>query len=640
MASMGLMVKSAAEEQANIGRLSIALKNVGVSYDQVKDSLEGVISATQKKTGIADSEQRDVLGRLLLVTNDYNKALKLLPLTLDLAAAGQMDASTAATYLGKAMLDLEGGAKKVTVRLGQASMQFSSLAEIEERVGGAAEAAANPFTVLGAEIGDLGEEIGKVLLPIIKDLIGKFMDIIGKIKDWVEANPQLVKAIAAGALAVAGLITALFAAKAAVILLGSAVNLYFGGILILIGAVVTGIVLLVQNWSKITNLFASSAKKLEQSAKEMTVAIKAELEKQEVAALETYTTQKTAAQSLYDANIKKIREEYGELKTESKNKMDLARDASDAARRALDSELKHAEQVHNEKMNLLQREYDQKLKTLNAEADAQISAIQSQIDAIERQTEQEDLYLTRQAEQQRLATLTGVERTQYAEEIARNEVLRTREAQKNALRAQIDEIRTATQTETDRLSTELEANQTQENALWELFQTNQTLKAEALDGALEAELKRLNEEGLAKLQLEEDALTATIERLAAEEAAIKDSYARRLTEAALHQAALKAIEEGKTPATSTGPVFQQGGFIGPSKGFQHGGIIPEPTLLYGLKSRRPYAIAGEAGPERVVPSGGGYQTANIIIQLDGRTLAQAIGQPLVDTIRVRTGVRI
>ncbi len=74
--------------------------------------------------------------------------------------------------------------------------------------------------------------------------------------------------------------------------------------------------------------------------------------------------------------------------------------------------------------------------------------------------------------------------------------------------------------------------------------------------------------------------------------------------------------------------------------FQHGGIIPEPTLLYGLKSRRPYAIAGEAGPERVVPSGGGYQTANIIIQLDGRTLAQAIGQPLVDTIRVRTGVRI
>jgi len=37
--------------------------------------------------------------------------------------------------------------------------------------------------------------------------------------------------------------------------------------------------------------------------------------------------------------------------------------------------------------------------------------------------------------------------------------------------------------------------------------------------------------------------------------------------------------------------------------FANGGDIPEPTLLYGLKSMRPYALAGEAGPEKVVPAG-------------------------------------
>jgi hypothetical protein len=37
--------------------------------------------------------------------------------------------------------------------------------------------------------------------------------------------------------------------------------------------------------------------------------------------------------------------------------------------------------------------------------------------------------------------------------------------------------------------------------------------------------------------------------------------------------------------------------------FEHGGLIPEPTLLYGLRSRRPYAIAGERGPEWVGPPG-------------------------------------
>jgi phage-related minor tail protein len=64
------------------------------------------------------------------------------------------------------------------------------------------------------------------------------------------------------------------------------------------------------------------------------------------------------------------------------------------------------------------------------------------------------------------------------------------------------------------------------------------------------------------------------------------------------------------------------------------------------------AIVGEAGPElvqlprgsSVIPNnrlqtvGGG--TANIVIELDGRTIAKAIGQPLVEQIRVRTGLKL
>ena len=66
-------------------------------------------------------------------------------------------------------------------------------------------------------------------------------------------------------------------------------------------------------------------------------------------------------------------------------------------------------------------------------------------------------------------------------------------------------------------------------------------------------------------------------------------------------------------------------------GLREGGIISKPTL----------AMIGEKGPEAVVPLNkmGGYQTANIYVQVDGRTLARAIGQPLVDEIRLRTGAR-
>lgn len=52
--------------------------------------------------------------------------------------------------------------------------------------------------------------------------------------------------------------------------------------------------------------------------------------------------------------------------------------------------------------------------------------------------------------------------------------------------------------------------------------------------------------------------------------------------------------------------------------FAKGGFIDEPTLLYGLRSQRPYAIAGEAGREMVSPVGGGvtnnFQIAQLVVR--------------------------
>ena len=49
-------------------------------------------------------------------------------------------------------------------------------------------------------------------------------------------------------------------------------------------------------------------------------------------------------------------------------------------------------------------------------------------------------------------------------------------------------------------------------------------------------------------------------------------------------------------------------------------------------------MAGEAGREVFGPAGG-FRTAHITLMLDGRVLAQVIGQPLVDEIRLRTGTQ-
>ncbi len=64
-------------------------------------------------------------------------------------------------------------------------------------------------------------------------------------------------------------------------------------------------------------------------------------------------------------------------------------------------------------------------------------------------------------------------------------------------------------------------------------------------------------------------------------------------------------------------------------GFQAGGIISSPTL----------AMLGERGPEAVIPLDKGGMV-NIFVELDGRVIAKAVGQPLVDEIRLKTGMRM
>ena len=64
------------------------------------------------------------------------------------------------------------------------------------------------------------------------------------------------------------------------------------------------------------------------------------------------------------------------------------------------------------------------------------------------------------------------------------------------------------------------------------------------------------------------------------------------------------------------------------------------------------AIVGEEGPElismpagaSVIPltgqQGGGYKSANVVLQLDGRTIARAVRQPLADNVRIKGGLKI
>lgn len=76
--------------------------------------------------------------------------------------------------------------------------------------------------------------------------------------------------------------------------------------------------------------------------------------------------------------------------------------------------------------------------------------------------------------------------------------------------------------------------------------------------------------------------------------------------------------------------------LGFTPAFATGGVVMKPTI----------GLIGERGPEAVIPlrdygvgaGVGGARTANIYVELDSQVIARAVGEPLVNEIRLRTGM--
>ncbi|MBU2118736.1 MAG: hypothetical protein KJ954_14205 [Alphaproteobacteria bacterium] len=692
-AAMGTMANAALDEEINVKRLATTMNNVGVSYDNVRESLEKVIATTQRKTGVADDKQRDILNRLILTTGDYAKSLELLPTVLDLAAAGEMDATTAATYLGKAFLDLQVGAETVSVRFGQASLQFKSMDEIQRRVKGSAESLVNPLNVLKASVGDLAEVLGAVLLSEVKKLIDIFVDIAIKTKEWTEANPVLtnviVKVTAALGLLLLGLgtyvtlmrsatvqTTLLTAAKLAHTVATVAMNAaWVVSTFVLHGAtagmiafnlamaanpialVVIAITALVAALGWLIYKYRESSQRIGGDEKALTATIKAELAAQKSAKLAALTASGNAAQTAHDKAVQLIKEEYGLAKVAAQNKKDLAKQASQVAQENLDKELTAARRVHDDKIRLLDDEYDAKMRVINAETESLTKGIQSRIDKIEKERDAKDLALQHQQERQRIFDdQTALNQARTYEErvaatrklnddiaaIARQHEIDDENAQKNALRDEITAIRNAAIDKATALTDELREKKRNQDSILEAVTTRVADEKAALDTKLVEDLARITLAGETAIQYQDGILSATKERLAQEEKALAESFARQETAAALHAEAMRRIAAGAVSSA-----FSGGGGTAPQPPppvltlpeFAHGGMITEPTLLYGMKSMRPYAIAGEAGPEPV----GGVGTVSITgnnFYVRSEMDIDRIGQAIVDKIRARTGVKI
>lgn len=277
---LGLAAKGAADDEAAFIRLSSTLKNVGVDFSTVKGDLDKFITGLEKTTAVSQDKLYPAFTQLVSITKDYEKAQKLLPIALDLAAHAGIDLASATDIVSKAS---QGVARNlavygISVREGASATEI--LSAIQRASAGEAEAygKSTQGAIAGVKnaLGELMDSIGAVLLPALKAVA----NIVKTVIDWFNKIPSSLKtalvvfaAVAGGASLICGsiliwigLLPKLRAAWAA---LNAVMSMnVFGLIVTAIGLVITAGIALWKNWDKVKNFFLNIWSELKQKVYE------------------------------------------------------------------------------------------------------------------------------------------------------------------------------------------------------------------------------------------------------------------------------------------------------------------------------------------------------------------------------------
>ncbi len=195
---------SAAQAQAGIAALQVALNNAGATSAEAKQAFLDQADALKKKTAIDDDEIIRVQALTVGMTGNARAAYQLTPAILDLAAGMGISTEAAAKMFSKSLEGSE-GLKKAGISIGDTANETDRLgaiaAAVEKKWGGMAaqfaQTDAGKMKAMALAMEDLQKAVGTLInnaiLPAMPALT-RFVTFIG------ESMPKYI-AVASGTLA-------------------------------------------------------------------------------------------------------------------------------------------------------------------------------------------------------------------------------------------------------------------------------------------------------------------------------------------------------------------------------------------------------------------------------------------------------
>jgi len=681
---------AAEQNGASLGTVETAIKRVSVAMEEAKDPTSATAKAL-KDLGISTS---DLIGlspeeQFLKIANSIAK----IPDPMSRSAMAVKIFGRSGTDLLPMLSEGADGLQKMMEKGQQLSGWTDKGAKSADALGDA-------FATLKTATSGVVNSLAASLAPTLQNIVDKLVPIIANIKTWIDKNSDWAKNIGIFAGALGVMATTIAAVTGAQWLWNIAMAANpIGAIILAVEALIAVGVVLALNWQKVVDFFkgcwdlikiafATAVKwitntvllpfiefygkmfgvitegigklvglfnkdlgqsivdfgnKMVNARKEITDWSNSLIDSSRnaitmrAALIDLANASKQSASDMSD-NIKNY------TATAKANALTLADTQIAAINKALDA----AQTAHDTKMGLLDDEYNATIKLIDATLGNTLSALDDQIAALQKQQQANQDAITARQNQDRIASLqsqilaeTDADRkaalqkelADLLQSIADDAARRAIDDQITTLRQQEDDARTSAQTQKDIAKTAYDAEKALLDQQLADVQLYSKYEIDSANATLAAHL--------ANYTADETAFNA----LLADKTKSMADFVTAYNALVGQMAATGAIPAPPTPTSPT-----TGGFNPPPNpwlqptlpglpGYASGGMIPEPTLLTSLRTMRPYAIAGEAGPERVGPAGNVFNITfpNMVIR-DDRDIDK-IGDMLVSRMQLRTGLK-
>lgn len=227
---LGAATKAAAEDEAAQASLAHTLANTAGNSKALVTQVEGYITAAQKASTFTDDDLRPAFENLVRSTNNAEDANRLLSISMDVAAAKNIDLTTASMAVAKAhegnfaavnklvpgLIDMKDKTLTADQAMGALAQTFGGSAAA------ATETAAGKAKIMTRDMGELTEKIGSQLLPVVSKFADFMTQTLLPALDSVSGDHGAL--ILLGAAAAGPVVSGITAARNAVIGLNGALT--------------------------------------------------------------------------------------------------------------------------------------------------------------------------------------------------------------------------------------------------------------------------------------------------------------------------------------------------------------------------------------------------------------------------------